>query len=146
MNTTGVRSVWSVPTNRGSTPNPCSAARTYAPNPSLPTLVMTAERCPNRAAPTATFVALPPRNLANVRISARGIPDCSGYRSTPTRPIVRTSKTSPTSAVRAVALGVLRRERGRRRAGLLRELLDGAFELRIVGRRALQLVRQVLEL
>src|SRR5947209_3112935 len=52
---------------------------------------MTAVRRPRRAAATATFVALPPSDFANVRTSASGTPICSGYRSTPTRPIVMTS-------------------------------------------------------
>src|SRR6267143_2402832 len=52
---------------------------------------MTAARRPRRAAATATFVALPPSDFANVRTSASGTPICSGYRSTPTRPIVMTS-------------------------------------------------------
>src|SRR5262245_7398806 len=53
---------------------------------------MTAAVCPSRAAPTATFVGLPPRDFANVRTSASDAPICSGYRSTPTRPMAMTSK------------------------------------------------------
>src|SRR5919197_799634 len=53
---------------------------------------MTALRRPSRAAATATFVALPPSDFENVRTSASGTPICSGYRSTPTRPMVTTSR------------------------------------------------------
>src|SRR3954467_12456809 len=53
---------------------------------------MTDDLRPRRAAATATFVALPPSDFANVATFARGTPSCSGYRSTETRPIVRTSK------------------------------------------------------
>src|SRR5438067_382230 len=52
---------------------------------------MTAARWPSRAAPTATFVGLPPSDFANVRTSASDTPICSGYRSTLTRPSVMTS-------------------------------------------------------
>src|SRR5438045_4809685 len=62
---------------------------------------MTAARRPSRAAATATLVALPPSDFANVRTSASVTPICSGYRSTPTRPMVMTS-----------GLGILPRERG----------------------------------
>src|SRR5439155_2055299 len=63
-----------------------------SPKPSRPTFVITAARRPSRAAATATFVGLPPRDFANVRTSASVTPICSGYRSTPTRPIVITSR------------------------------------------------------
>src|SRR5258705_1809638 len=53
---------------------------------------MTAARRPRRDAATLTFVALPPSDLAKVRTFARGTPSCSGYRSTETRPMVRTSQ------------------------------------------------------
>src|SRR3982751_3041058 len=53
---------------------------------------MTAARRPSRAAATATFVGLPPSDFANVRTSGSGTPICSGYRSTPTLPIVTTSR------------------------------------------------------
>ena len=43
------------------------------------------------AAATATLVALPPRNFPNVSTSSSPTPACSGYRSTPTRPMVSTS-------------------------------------------------------
>jgi len=49
-------------------------------------------RAPSRAAATATFVAVPPSDFANERTSGSATPVCSGYRSTPTRPIVSTSK------------------------------------------------------
>src|SRR5207253_3279415 len=97
----GVGSAASVPTHRASTPNSASARRTYTPKPSSPTFVMTAARRPRRAAATATLVGLPPRDFANVRTSANVTPICSGYRSTPTRPMVMTS-----------GLGILPRERG----------------------------------
>ena len=60
------------PRRTSSTPNPFKAALTYTPNPSSPTLVITAAECPYRAAATATLVAVPPRYLANVLTSARG--------------------------------------------------------------------------
>ena len=63
----------------------------YSPKPSAPTFVMTAASWPSRAAATATFVALPPSDFANVETFASGTPSCSGYRSTETRPIVMTS-------------------------------------------------------
>ena len=50
----------------------------YGPNGSSPTFVITAARAPSRAAATATFVGLPPSDLANVRTSASGTPICSG--------------------------------------------------------------------
>jgi hypothetical protein len=65
------------------------------PNGSSPTFVMTAAPAPSRAAATATFVAVPPSDLANERTSGSATPVCSGYRSTPTRPIVMTSKLIP---------------------------------------------------
>ncbi len=73
-----MRSDGCVPTNASSTPNPRSALRTYGPNGSSPTLVITALRSPSRAAATATFVALPPSDLANVSTSASDTPICSG--------------------------------------------------------------------
>src|SRR5438876_646432 len=82
-------------------PSTTVARRTYTPNPSSPTFVMTAARRPRRAAATATLVGLPPRDFANVRTSINVTPICSGYRSTPTRPMVMTSR-----------LGILPRERG----------------------------------
>ena len=54
-----------------STPKPRSAARTYGPNGSSPTFVITAARAPSRAAATATFVGLPPSDLANVDLGQR---------------------------------------------------------------------------
>ena len=50
-----------------------SAVRSGATPP-----VTTAVRAPSRAAATATFVGLPPSDLANVRTSASGTPTCSG--------------------------------------------------------------------
>src|SRR5215210_3882547 len=87
----GVRNSGSVPTQRASTPNSSSAERTYWPKPSSPTFVMRADGWPSRAAATATFVALPPRDLAKVSTSASVAPICSGYRSTLTLPMVMTS-------------------------------------------------------
>src|SRR5690606_3547977 len=55
---------------------------------------MTALRRPYLAAATATLVALPPRNLPNLCTCCSGVPTCSGYRSTPTRPMVSTSNAS----------------------------------------------------
>ena len=53
-----------MPTYDASTPKPGRAPRgRTSPNPSGPTLVSTAVRCPSRAAPTATLVAVPPRNF-----------------------------------------------------------------------------------
>ena len=57
--------------------SPSSASRTKSPNPSGPTFVSTAVRRPSRAAPTATLVAVPPRNLAKVETSLSG-PFCCG--------------------------------------------------------------------
>src|SRR5215217_4040643 len=96
----------------------------YGPNWSSPTFVITAARAPSRAAATATFVAVPPSDLANVRTSASGTPICSGYRSTPTRPIVITSYTPCSSPGAAAA-----RPRGAARAAAARtdrsrDLLD----------------------
>src|SRR5690242_21637389 len=53
---------------------------------------MTALRRPYLAAATATLVALPPIHLPKASTSSSPTPDCNGYRSTPTRPIVRTSR------------------------------------------------------
>ena len=76
-NASGVRSVGCVPTKRTSTPKrSASAPRTYSPNGSSPTAVMTAARRPSRAAATATFVGLPPIDFANVSTSAKPTP-CS---------------------------------------------------------------------
>jgi hypothetical protein len=50
----------------------------YGPNGSSPTFVITAERRPSRAAATATLVALPPSDFANVSTSASETPTCSG--------------------------------------------------------------------
>ena len=66
-----------MPTYAGSTPKPTSASRTNSPKLSGPTFVSTAVRRPSRAAPTATFVAVPPRYLANVVTSFSG-PFCWG--------------------------------------------------------------------
>src|SRR5918999_915976 len=85
-------------TQRASTPKPVSASRTYVPKGSSPTFVMTAARAPSRAAATATFVGLPPSDLAKVFTRGSVTPICSGYRSTPTRPIVITSKVSVVTA------------------------------------------------
>src|SRR5712691_5819688 len=75
---------------------------------------MTAARRPRRAAATATFVALPPSDFANVRTSASVTPICSGYRSTPTLPIVMTSRLPMLPRVR----GTPRDPFGRTRRGL----------------------------
>src|SRR5882757_8820221 len=77
---------------RSSTPRRRTSRRTKRPNGSSPVRVITAVRRPCRAAATATFVALPPRNLPNEVTSSSPTPTCNGYRSTPTRPIVITSK------------------------------------------------------
>src|SRR5215471_18858404 len=66
------------------------------PNGSAPVRVITADRRPYLAAATATLVALPPSHLPKVCTSSSPTPVCSGYRSTPTRPMVRTSSCSPT--------------------------------------------------
>jgi hypothetical protein len=87
----GVLRSGSVPTQRLSTPNSPSAERMYRPKSSSPTLVMTAEGWPSLAAATATWVALPPSDLAKVSTSASLTPIYSGYRSTLTLPIVMTS-------------------------------------------------------
>jgi hypothetical protein len=50
----------------------------YGPNGSSPTFVTTAAASPSREAATATLVALPPSDLANVRTSASDTPICSG--------------------------------------------------------------------
>src|SRR5207245_4786637 len=90
------------PTQRVSTPKPARAERTYSPNGSFPTFVMTADRRPSRAAATATFVALPPRDFANERTSGSRTPICSGYRSTPTLPMVMTSSDMGAHVVEAL--------------------------------------------
>ena len=48
------------------------------PNGSAPVRVMTADVRPCRAAATATFVALPPRNFPNVSTSSSPTPVYSG--------------------------------------------------------------------
>ena len=67
-----------MPTRVESTPKPSSASRTYGPNGSSPTFVITALRRPSRAAATATFVGLPPSIFRNVRTPASGTAICSG--------------------------------------------------------------------
>ena len=67
-----------MPTWLASTPNPASASRTNVPNGSGPTLVSTATRRPSRVAPTATLVAVPPSDRANVVTSDSGTPVCWG--------------------------------------------------------------------
>src|SRR5690242_4850575 len=53
---------------------------------------MTAVRRPYLAAATATLAALPPRYLPKLSTWSSPTPTCCGYRSTPMRPIVSTSK------------------------------------------------------
>src|SRR5258706_16290875 len=72
------------------------ASRQKRPKPSSPTRVTIAARRPLRAAATATLVALPPSILRKVRTCSSGTPICSGYRSTPIRPI-ETRSYGPTS-------------------------------------------------
>src|SRR2546421_9766893 len=72
---------------------------------------MTAARRPSRAAATATFVGLPPSDFANVRTSASVMPICSGYMSTPTRPIVMTSRLAMLPRVRGAPRDPFRRTR-----------------------------------
>jgi hypothetical protein len=62
-----------------------------SPKGSCPVRLITALRRPWRAAATDTFVALPPRYLPNVCTSRSDTPVCSGYTSTPMRPMVSTS-------------------------------------------------------
>ncbi|WP_240670373.1 hypothetical protein [Actinoplanes solisilvae] len=70
--------------------------------------VITADRRPYRAAATATFVALPPRNFAKVLTSRSETPICCGYRSTPMRPIVNTSS----AGMRGPPVDVFAEDRG----------------------------------
>src|SRR5256885_5630404 len=81
---------------------------------------MTAARRPSRAAATATFVGLPPSDFANVRTSASVTPICSGYMSTPIRPIVMTSGVGAPEGAGAPGLPMLPRERGAPRDPLRR--------------------------
>src|SRR3954468_20454687 len=96
---------------------------------------MTDDLRPRRAAATATFVALPPSDFANVATFARGTPSCSGYRSTETRPIVRTSRSgmSVREIPRAghVARGIVRLgRRARERDVLLEHAPAGVLRFR----------------
>ena len=91
QNVTGVGRPGTALTNTSSTPRPASAACTNRPKGSSPVLVMTADLRPCLAAATATLVALPLRNRPNDVTCSSATPAWSGYKSTPTRPIVSTS-------------------------------------------------------
>src|SRR3954470_11541804 len=96
---------------------------------------MTDDLRPRRAAATATFVALPPSDFANVATFASGTPSCSGYRSTETRPIVRTSRSGMSLREVPRARHVARRivrfgRRPRERDVLLEYAPAGVFRFR----------------
>jgi len=65
--------------------------RAHRPKGSSPTPVIVATpSLPSCATATAMFVELPPRNLPKLVTCSRPTPTCSGYRSTPHRPMVIT--------------------------------------------------------
>jgi hypothetical protein len=68
------------------------AKRITAPGPVPPATRRSAARAAYLAAATAAFVALPPGHWPNVTTSSGLKAVCIGYRSSPTRPTLSTSK------------------------------------------------------